>query len=224
MDRQDRARRRAAFGRLWEADAQAKSLAHGLELEEEAEREDAAFEPHLRGRPRGRFVAISAVALFVLFSVGLLAVLVDQYESQAFLRDHGVAGQAVITDKMYSDRPPRVHMRSYYLDYRFWPQSPPSLTGSRVEGSAIVSGPQFQATSVGQVVPIRYNPQRPSQSMLYFGAPPTDQAMIVRDAVLLGVWVIVFGGLCALSVMLAWPDPIRPRTRFGRPREAKPSR
>jgi hypothetical protein len=175
MDRDERARRRAAFSRPREAVERARSLAHGLELEDEAEREEAALTPRPRRRMTGRFVAIAAIAVFVVSTLGLLIVLADRYEAEAFMRDHGVATQAVITDKTHTDWAPKVRT-GYDLDFRFWPRSSAGRTaGSGVDGHETVSWNQFRATSVGQTVTIRYNPQRLSQSAIYFAPPPTDR-------------------------------------------------
>jgi hypothetical protein len=134
--------------------------------------------------------------------------LVDRFQAQAFMRDHGVAAQAVITDKTYTDRPPKGYSRSYDLYFRFQPRSPTGRpSGPVVEDYDGVPASQFAVTSVGQVVTIRYNPLRLSQSMIYLGPPPTDRQMILGDLLLFGVWLVLFGGLCAVIVGLAWPNP-----------------
>jgi hypothetical protein len=207
MDRDERARRRAAFSRPREAVERVRSLAHGLELEDEAELEEAAVAPRPRRRTTGRFVAIAAIAVFVVSSLGLLAVLADRYETEAFMRDHGVATQAVITDKVSSDRPSREQQLAYYLGYRFLPR-PPAGRPARPEVDRYDAVPQaqFNAISVGQTVTVRYNPQRPSQSTIYVGPPPTDRQIVFADLLLFIIWLVLFGGLCAVIVGLAWPD------------------
>jgi hypothetical protein len=202
MDSNERARRRAAFRRPWEAIERDRSLAHGLELEDEAEREEAAHEPRPRRRITGRFVALSAIAIFVVSSLGLVIMLADWSQAQAFMRDHGVAAQAVITDKTHTDWTPKVPM-GFWLDYRFWPRSP---TGPGIDGHEAVPWSRFAPASVGQTVTIRYNPRRLSQSTIYFAPPPTDRQIIGHDLLLFGVWLVLFGGLCAVIVGLAWPD------------------
>jgi hypothetical protein len=208
MDRNERARRRALFARPWEAIQRDRSLSHGLELEEEAQQEEAAHQPQRRRRITGRFVATSAITVFAISSLGLAALMADRFQAQAFMRDHGVAAQAIITDKTYTDRPPKGYFRSYYLYFRFLPlpatgRPPPP----DAEDHEAVTANQFAATSVGQTVTIRYNPQRLSQSQIYFAPPPTDRQMLLRDLLLSGVWVVLFGGLCAAIVFLAWPNP-----------------
>jgi hypothetical protein len=217
MDRNERARRRAVFARPWEAIARDRSLAHALELEDEIDQEEAAREPRARRRITGRFVAMFTIAVFAVSSFGLLGLMADRYQAQAFLRDHGVAAQAVITDKTYTDRPPKGYSRSYDLYFRFSPLSSTGrLVGSSVEEHDVVPASQFAATSIGQTVTIRYNPQRLSQSAIYVGSPPTDRQIIVDDMLLFGVWLILFGGLCAIIVALAWPE--RPSSA-GKPRD-----
>jgi hypothetical protein len=214
MDRNERARRRAAFSRPREAAERDRSLAHALELEDEAEREEAAHQPRPRQRITGRFVAMFTIAVFVVSTIGLLAMLVDRFQAQAFMRDHGVAAQAVITDKTHTDWAPKVRT-GYYLDFRFWPRSQAGRTaGSGVDGHEAVSSSQFEANSIGQTVTIRYNPQRLSQSAIYVGPPPTDRQIIVGDMLMFGVWVVLFGALCAVIVGLAWPDPPAPARRI----------
>ena len=205
MDRNERDRRRAAFGRPREALERARSLAHALELEDEAERE-AAHGPRPPRRATGRFGAISVVAVFVTLSACLLALMVDRYRAQVFMRDHGVAAQAVITDKTYSAKPPRAYSRTYHLYFRFTPRSPGGPPAPAVEEFDAVPASQFAKVSVGQTVTIRYNPQRLSQSTIYLAPPPTDGQIIFGDLMLVGVWVILFGGLCALIVGVAWPE------------------
>ncbi len=168
MDRNERARRRARFGRPWQAIERDRSLAHGLELEDEAEREEAAHEPRPRRRATGRFVAIFTIAVFVVSTLGLAAMLADRFQAQAFMRDHGVVTQAVITDKTHTQWTPKLRA-TYGLDFRFWLPSPAGRTaGSGIDGFGAVSWDQFAAVSVGQTVTIRYNPQRLSQSVIYF--------------------------------------------------------
>jgi hypothetical protein len=207
MDRNERARRRAAFSRPREAAERDRSLAHALELEDEAEREEAAHEPRPRRRVTGRFVAILTIAVFAVSTIGLVAMLVNRFQAQAFMRDHGVAAQAVITDKTHTQWAPKLRS-TYGLDFRFWPRSLAGRTaGSGVDGFEAVSWDQFAAASIGQTVTVRYNPQRLSQSAIYFAPPPTDQQMILGDLLLFGVWLVLFGGLGAVIVGLAWPNP-----------------
>lgn len=222
MDRGESARRRARFGRLWRTDAREKSLAHGLELEEEAERKQAAFAPRSRRPVTGRFVAIAAVGVFAAMSLTILAVMVDRYEAQSFMRDHGIATQALVTGKGYTDRPTKEQLRSFFINYRFWPRSADGRSTASVAGYDVVSPSHYAATRIGQIVSIRYNPQRLSQSKLYFGAAPSDLQMIVDDSLLAAIWVVVFGGICALIVVLAWPEPAKSETRFPRRRAASP--
>ena len=206
MDRSARARRRSAFGRLREPETRARSLAHALEVEDELDREMAAQAPRPR-RITGRFVAYAVIAVFVVSSLGFLGRMADRYQAEAFLRDHGVATQAVITDKTYTDRPYRARSRTYELYFRFSPRlSAEGLMGSIVEEHDAVSPSQFAATSVGETVTVRYNPQRPSQSAIYIAPPPTDRQIIIGDMLLFGVWLVLFGGLCAIIVVLAWPE------------------
>jgi hypothetical protein len=216
MDRDERARRRAAFSRPREAVERARSLAHALELEEEAEREEAALAPRPRRRTTGRFVATAAIVVFVVSSIGLLAVLVDRYEAQAFMRYHGVATQAVIIDKTHGDWLPKTRA-GYGVEFRFWPRSSAGRpAGSGVDGYQPVSWNQFAAISVGQNLTVRYNPRRLSQYTIYFGPPPTDRQIIVGDLLLFGVWVVLFGGICAVIVGVAWPEhpaSLRPARR-----------
>ncbi len=212
MDRNERARRRAAFSRPREAAARDRSLAHALELEDEAEREEAAHEPRPRRRITGRFVAMSAIAVFVVSSVGLLTLMADRFQAQAFMRDYGVAAQAVITDKTYTDRPPKTYFRAYEIYFRFRPPAS-RPAGASIEEHDAVSASEFAAVDIGQTITIRYNPQRVSQSTIYLAPPPTDRQMIVGDVLLFGVWFVLFGGLCAVIVALAWPAPPAPGGR-----------
>jgi hypothetical protein len=217
VDRSERARRRSAFGRLREPETRARSLAHALEVEDELDHEAAAREPRRRRRITGRFVAYSAIAVFIVSSLGFLGMMADRYQVEAFLRDHGVVTQAVITDKTFTDRPDRARSRTYELYFRFSPRSSADgLMGSSVEEHDAVSPSLFTATSVGETVTIRYNPQRLSQSAIYTGPPPTDRQIIIGDLLLFGVWLVLFGGLCAIIVILAWPD--RPAS-LGKPHD-----
>jgi hypothetical protein len=148
-----------------------------------------------------------------------LVVMADRFETEAFMRDHGVAAQAVVINKGETDRPTKEPMRSSYIDYRFWPRSADGgPAAASVTGYDVVSRIQYTDTNIGQIVSIRYNPQRLSQSKLYFGPPPTDLQMIVKDGLLLGLWVIVFGGICALIAALAWPEAVRKGAGFRSPR------
>jgi hypothetical protein len=206
VDRNERARRRSAFGRLREPETRARSLAHALDVEDELDREMAARAPRRKRRITGRLVAFSVIAVFIFSSLGFLGLMVDRYQAEAFLRDHGVATQAVIIDKTYTDRPYRARSRTYELYFRFSPRSSTDgLMGSSIEEHDAVSPTLFAATSVGQTVTIRYNPQRVSQSAIYIGPPPTDRQIIIGDMLLFGVWLVLFGGLCAVIVALAWP-------------------
>jgi hypothetical protein len=213
MDRDERARRRAAFARPWEAIQRDRSLAHGLELEDEAEREEAAHQPRPRRRVTGRFVAMFTIAVFVVSTIGLATMLADRFQALAFMRDHGVATQAVITDKTHTQWAPKLRS-TYGLDFRFWPRPLAGRTaGTGVDGFEAVSWDQFAAISVGQTVTIRYNPQRLSQSTIYFVPPPTDRQMIVDNLLLCGIWIVLFGSPCAVIVFLAWPNPPAPAGR-----------
>jgi hypothetical protein len=216
MDRSDRARRRAAFGRLWEADAQAKSLAHGLELEEEAEREEAASGPHVRRRARRWLVVRAVAAVFIVSTFAVLILLVQSCQSQIFMRDHGVIVQGVVVDKALEPSVTKGINYIYGLKYRF------SLRngGGYEEGRCLVGEREFDSTYIGQTVSVIYNPNRPSQSGRYADRPLSDLYVVARAGAVFATWLFVFGGICALIVGLAWPEPIRPRARFGRTRQA----
>lgn len=207
MDRSERARRRSAFGRLREPETRARSLAHALEVEDELDQEMAARAPRRRRRITGRFVAYSVIGVFIFSSLGFLGLMVDQFQAQAFLRDHGVATQAAITDKTETVQPYKGRSRTYVLYFRFSPQpSKSDLAGSSVEEHDVVSPSLYAATSVGQTMTIRYNPRRLSQSAIYTGPPPTNRQIITGDMLLFGLWLVLFGGLCAIIVVVAWPE------------------
>jgi hypothetical protein len=151
----------------------------------------------------------------VVLTIGLLAMLVDRYVAEAFLRDHAVRTQAVITDKAYTGRLPRAPTRPYYLAYRFLPVSEADHpAGSGVEAYEAVTQSQYTAARVGQTVTVQYNPERLSQSAIYFAPPPTDRQIIVRDMLVFGAWLVLFGGICEVIVGAAWPGPPAPAGRL----------
>lgn len=221
MGRNDRARRRAAFGRLWEADAQAKSLAHGLELEDEAEREEeAASGPHIRRRARRWLVVRAVVAVFAVSTLTVLVLLVQGCQQRIFMHDHGVVVPAVIVDKVMTEAARRYSRQDDHLEYSF-----AQASDGRIEyGQYLVGGREFDRTRIGQPLQIIYNPDRPSQSEPFTGRPSSDLSIALNTIAIFAVWLIVFGGLCAVIVAVAWPEPTQAVARFRQAREAPLSR
>jgi hypothetical protein len=155
-------------------------------------------------------MALSAVAaIFLVLSAGVATFVAHGYNAGLYMRNHGIAASGTAIGKRYFGWTGR--RTTYFIKYRFSP-----IDGTVYPGAPYlirersVSEVDYFRTTIGDPVPVLYDPRDPGHSILNISGRKTD-SQILKDAIFFGVlgliFVSLFCGLLASSFRrMGWFD------------------
>jgi hypothetical protein len=151
----------------------------------------------------------AALLLVVALVFGGIAVLLSWgsvvlFRSHTYMRDHGIPTEAVITAK-----PITSYVRTgtvFYVQYQF-PVAQGDHTMQVTSRNAVYPA-DYSNLQVGQSVPIKYDPVRPTFSVLNFERPKTNLQIFMDEFVVQGIGVAALA-VFAVIVLLASIDSYR---------------
>jgi hypothetical protein len=137
----------------------------------------------------------AAICFIAGFGVAAFAALIlwmglRMYDFHAYMRERGIAAEAVLTNRRVEGNA-MTGGHSFYVQYRF-----PITQGDRV--SQVTSEDEVSALddsrlSIGQRVPIRYDPAKPTISALYFQGNRTSFQIFMDVMVLPAIAAAALG-------------------------------